>query len=208
MRPLTDRMPKPLLPVRGKPLIEYHLERLARAGIERIVINLAWLGGMIRDALGDGARFGVRIDYSDEATGALETGGGIFRALPLLGGDAFLVVNGDIYSDYPFAQARLPPGRDVHLVLVPNPPQHPNGDFGLERGLALPDAAVRYTFSGIAVYRREFFAECAAGAFPLKPLLIRAMSAGRCSAEVYRGSWQDVGTIERLQALNEAERYT
>jgi MurNAc alpha-1-phosphate uridylyltransferase len=208
MRPLTDRMPKPLLPVRGKPLIEYHLERLARAGIERIVINLAWLGGMIRDALGDGARFGVRIDYSDEATGALETGGGIFRALPLLGGDAFLVVNGDVYSDYPFAQARLPPGRDVHLVLVPNPPQHPNGDFGLERGLALPDAAVRYTFSGIAVYRREFFAECAAGAFPLKPLLIRAMSAGRCSAEVYRGSWQDVGTIERLQALNEAERYT
>jgi MurNAc alpha-1-phosphate uridylyltransferase len=208
MRPLTDRMPKPLLPVRGKPLIEYHLERLARAGIERIVINLAWLGGMIRDALGDGARFGVRIDYSDEATGALETGGGIFRALPLLGGDAFLVVNGDIYSDYPFAQGRLPPGRDVHLVLVPNPPQHPNGDFGLERGLALPDAAVRYTFSGIAVYRREFFAECAAGAFPLKPLLIRAMSAGRCSAEVYRGSWQDVGTIERLQALNEAERYT
>jgi MurNAc alpha-1-phosphate uridylyltransferase len=208
MRPLTDRMPKPLLPVRGKPLIEYHLERLARAGIERIVINLAWLGGMIRDALGDGARFGVRIDYSDEATGALETGGGIFRALPLLGGDAFLVVNGDVYSDYPFAQARLPPGRDVHLVLVPNPPQHPNGDFGLERGLALPDAAVRYTFYGIAVYRREFFAECAAGAFPLKPLLIRAMSAGRCSAEVYRGSWQDVGTIERLQALNEAERYT
>jgi len=208
MRPLTDRMPKPLLPVRGKPLIEYHLERLARAGIERIVINLAWLGGMIRDALGDGARFGVRIDYSDEATGALETGGGIFRALPLLGGDAFLVVNGDIYSDYPFAQARLPPGRDVHLVLVPNPPQHPNGDFGLERGLALPDAAVRYTFSGIAVYRREFFAECAAGAFPLKPLLIRAMSAGRCSAEVYRGPWQDVGTIERLQALNEAGRYT
>jgi MurNAc alpha-1-phosphate uridylyltransferase len=208
MRPLTDRMPKPLLPVRGKPLIEYHLERLARAGIERIVINLAWLGGMIRDALGDGARFGVRIDYSDEATGALETGGGIFRALPLLGGDAFLVVNGDVYSDYPFAQARLPPGRDVHLVLVPNPPQHPNGDFGLERGLALPDAAVRYTFSGIAVYRREFFAECAAGAFPLKPLLIRAMSAGRCSAEVYRGPWQDVGTIERLQALNEAGRYT
>jgi MurNAc alpha-1-phosphate uridylyltransferase len=208
MRPLTDRMPKPLLPVRGKPLIEYHLERLARAGIERIVINLAWLGGMIRDALGDGARFGVRIDYSDEATGALETGGGIFRALPLLGGDAFLVVNGDVYSDYPFAQARLPPGRDAHLVLVPNPPQHPNGDFGLERGLALPDAAVRYTFSGIAVYRREFFAECVAGAFPLKPLLIRAMSAGRCSAEVYRGPWQDVGTIERLQALNEAGRYT
>lgn len=205
MRPLTDGMPKPLLPVRGRPLIEHHLERLAEAGIDRIVINLAWLGGMIRDALGNGARFGVRIDYSDEAPQALETGGGIFRALPLLGEDAFLVVNGDVYSDYPFALAGLPSGRDAHLVLVPNPPQHPHGDFGLECGLALPDAAVRYTFSGIAVYRREFFAGCADGAFPLKPLLIRAMSAGRCSAELHRGSWRDVGTIERLQALNQAD---
>jgi MurNAc alpha-1-phosphate uridylyltransferase len=150
MRPLTDGTPKPLLPVRGKPLIEYHLERLAEAGIDRIVINLAWLGGMIREALGNGARFGVRIDYSDEAPRALETGGGIFRALPLLGDDAFLVVNGDIYSDYPFGRVRLPPGRDAHLVLVPNPPQHSGGDFGLERGLAVPDAAIRYTFSGIA----------------------------------------------------------
>jgi MurNAc alpha-1-phosphate uridylyltransferase len=204
MRPLTDGTPKPLLPVRGKPLIEYHLERLAEAGIDRIVINLAWLGGMIREALGNGARFGVRIDYSDEAPRALETGGGIFRALPLLGDDAFLVVNGDIYSDYPFGRVRLPPGRDAHLVLVPNPPQHSGGDFGLERGLAVPDAAIRYTFSGIAAYGREFFAECAGGAFPLRPLLIRAMAAERCSAELYPGSWHDVGTIERLQALNRA----
>lgn len=203
MRPLTDRTPKPLLPVRGKPLIERHLERLAEAGIVRVVINLAWLGSMIRDALGNGSRFGVRIDYSDEAPQALETGGGIFRALPLLGGGAFLVVNGDVFSDYPFAEAWLPAGRDAHLILVPNPPQHPHGDFGLERGLAVPDAQVRYTFSGIAAYRPEFFAGCTGGAFTLKPLLIRAMAKGRCSAEVYRGSWQDVGTEERLHALNE-----
>ena len=203
MRPLTDRLPKPLLPVRGKPLIEYHLERLAQAGVERIVINLAWLGNMIREALGDGSRFGVRIDYSDEAPQALETGGGVFRALPLLGDGAFLVVNGDVFSDYPFSQAVLAPGRDAHLVLVPNPPQHPTGDFGLARGLAVPDAPVRYTFAGIAAYRREFFAGCVGGAFPLKPLLVRAMSAARCSAELYRGLWQDVGTAERLLALNE-----
>lgn len=205
MRPLTDRLPKPLLPVRGKPLVEYHLERLAQAGVERIVINLAWLGNMIREALGNGSRFGVRIDYSDEAPQALETGGGVFRALPLLGDGAFLVVNGDVFSDYPFSRAVLAPGRDAHLVLVPNPPQHPTGDFGLERGLALPDAQVRYTFAGIAVYRREFFAGCTGGAFPLKPLLLRAMSAARCSAELYRGLWQDVGTAERLLALNAEE---
>jgi N-acetyl-alpha-D-muramate 1-phosphate uridylyltransferase len=204
MRPLTDQVPKPLLPVRGKALIDHHLERLARAGIERIVINLAWLGGMIRDSVGDGSRFGVRIEYSDEAPQALETGGGIFRALPLLGEGAFLVVNGDVFSDYPLAEASLPLERDAHLILVPNPPQHPNGDFGVAGGLALPDAPVRFTFSGIAIYRRELFAGCAGGVFPLKPLLIRAMEKGRCSAEIYRGSWHDVGSIERLNALNQA----
>lgn len=205
MRPLTDRIPKPLLPVRGKPLIEYHLERLARAGIERAVINLAWLGDLIRDALGDGSRFGLKIDYSDEAPRALETGGGIHRALPLLGAGTFLVVNGDVFSDYPFDRAALPAGRDAHLVLVPNPPQHPGGDFGLERGLALAQSGARHTFSGIAVYRPSLFEGCAGGAFPLKPLLVRSMAAGRCSAELYRGLWQDVGTVERLDALNAAE---
>lgn len=203
LRPLTDRIPKPMLPVHGKPLIEYHLERLAQAGVGRFVINLAWLGPLIREALGDGSRFGVRIDYSEEVPHALETGGGIFRALPLLGEGAFLVVNGDVFTDYPFARAGLAPGRDAHLVLVPNPPQHPHGDFGLHEGLAVPDAGVRYTFSGIAVYRREFFAGCSDGAFPLKPLLLRSMAAGRCSADIYQGLWQDVGTVERLQALNE-----
>jgi N-acetyl-alpha-D-muramate 1-phosphate uridylyltransferase len=202
MRPLTDRTPKPLLEARGKPLIEYHIERLAHAGIQHIVINLAWLGSMIRERLGDGARFGVRIHYSEETPSALETAGGIFRALPLLGPGAFLVLNGDVFTDYPLAHAALAPNRDAHLVLAPNPPQHPGGDFGLEHGLALPSAALQYTFAGIAVYRPPFFANCVDGVFPLKPLLLRSMAARRCSAELYSGIWEDVGTVERLEALN------
>jgi N-acetyl-alpha-D-muramate 1-phosphate uridylyltransferase len=202
LRPLTDRVPKPLLRVRGKPLIEHHVERLAHAGIERLVVNLAWLGSMIRDYLGDGSRYGVTITYSEEQPRALETAGGIFRALPDLIPGVFLVVNGDIFTDFPFAQAVLSPDRDAHLVLASNPPQHPGGDFGLEKGLALPSAEVQYTFTGIAVYRAEFFANCVDGVFPLKPLLLRSMAARRCSAELYRGVWEDVGTAERLRALN------
>jgi N-acetyl-alpha-D-muramate 1-phosphate uridylyltransferase len=202
LRPLTDHTPKPLLEVRGKPLIQYHIERLAHAGIDDIVINLAWLGAMIQSYLGDGSRFGVRIQYSEEKPSALETAGGIFRALPMLGPNAFLVLNGDIFTDYPLAQAALAPGRDAHLILVPNPPQHREGDFGLEQGLALASAPLQYTFSGIAVYRPAFFAHCVDGAFPLKPLLLRSMDARRCSAELYRGLWEDVGTAERLAALN------
>jgi MurNAc alpha-1-phosphate uridylyltransferase len=202
MRPLTDTVPKPLLRVRGKPLIERHVERLAESGIAIIVINLAWLGSMIRDHLGDGARFGVAIHYSDEAPQALETAGGIFRALPLLGPDPFLAVNGDVLTDYPFAQLDLDPAHDAHLVLVPNPPQHPRGDFGVVDGSAIAAAADQFTFSGIAVYRPAFFAGCEDGTFPLKPLLVRAMAARRCSAEVYRGIWEDVGTPARLEALN------
>jgi N-acetyl-alpha-D-muramate 1-phosphate uridylyltransferase len=201
MRPLTDHVPKPLLEVHGKPLIEHHIERLAHAGITEIVINLAWLGAMIRDRLGEGAAYGVHIRYSEESPHALETAGGIFRALPLLGG-VFLVVNGDVFTDYPVAHAALAPNRDAHLVLVPNPPQHADGDFGLEHDLALPSAPLRYTFSGIAVYRPEFFANCVDGAFPLKPLLLRSMAARRCSAELYAGIWEDVGTPQRLAALN------
>jgi N-acetyl-alpha-D-muramate 1-phosphate uridylyltransferase len=202
MRPLTDRVPKPLLEVHGKPLIQYHIERLAHAGIAEIVINLAWLGAMIRARLGDGSAYGVRIQYSEESPHALETAGGIFRALPLLGAGAFLVMNGDIFTDYPVAHASLAPDRDAHIVLVPNPPQHALGDFGLERGMALASAPLQYTFSGIAVYRAGFFANCVDGAFPLKPLLLRSMAARRCSAELHRGLWEDVGTPERLAALN------
>jgi len=202
MRPLTDHCPKPLLRVRGKPLIEHHVERLATAGIGRIVINLAWLGSMIRDYLGDGSRYGVTLTYSHEEPHALETAGGIFRALPYLTPGPFLAVNGDVFTDFPFAQTSLDTDRDAHLVLVPNPPQHPSGDFGLDHGLAVPSAAVQFTFSGIAVFRERLFENCVDGAFPLKPLLLRSMAARRCSAELYAGIWEDVGTAERLQALN------
>jgi N-acetyl-alpha-D-muramate 1-phosphate uridylyltransferase len=202
MRPLTDTLPKPLLRVQGKPLIERHVERLAQCGIGRIVINLAWLGSLIREFLGDGSRYGVSIHYSDESPHALETAGGIFRALPELRPGPFLVVNGDVLTDYPFDLLALAEPCDAHLVLIPNPPQHPRGDFGLAHGLALPSAAEQYTFSGIAAYDPAFFAGCADGIFPLKPLLLRAMAAGRCGAELYRGVWEDVGTPERLALLN------
>jgi MurNAc alpha-1-phosphate uridylyltransferase len=202
LRPMTDATPKPLLRVRGQPLIERHVIGLAHAGIEHIVINLAWLGSQIREYLGDGARYGVRIIYSDEQPRALDTAGGIFRAMPHLVPGPFAVINGDIYTNFPFETLEVAPDRDAHLVLVPNPPQHPRGDFGLEQGLALSAAASQYTFSGIALYRCAFFAGCTDGAFPLKPLLLRSMAARRCSAQLYTGQWEDVGTVERLQALN------
>jgi MurNAc alpha-1-phosphate uridylyltransferase len=202
MRPLTDSVPKPLLAVRGQPLIERHVLRLAHAGITRLVVNLAWLGGLIRSHLGDGSRFGVTIEYSDESQGALETGGGIFRALPRLGPGPFLVVNGDIFTDYEFATMRLGSGDDAHLVLVPNPPQHPAGDFAIQGDRALSAGVHQHTFAGIALYRPAFFAGCADGVFPLKPLLLRSIAAGKCGAELFRGQWEDVGTPERLAALN------
>jgi N-acetyl-alpha-D-muramate 1-phosphate uridylyltransferase len=204
MRPLSDSTPKPLLMVHGEPLIERHVRALARAGITRIVINLAWLGRQIRDYLGDGARQGVSISYSEEQPHALETAGGIVRALPGLIPGPFAVVNGDIFTDYPFERLRIDARHDAHLVLAPNPPQHPHGDFGLDNGLALHEAAERFTFTGVAAYREEFFSGCPDGVRPLKPLLLRSMAAGRCSAELYQGIWQDIGTPERLEALNAA----
>ena len=205
MRPLTDTTPKPLLRVHGQPLIERHVQGLVHAGMERIVINLAWLGGQIREYLGDGARFGAAITYSDEAPCALETAGGIFRALPHLSPGPFAVINGDIYTDFPLDTLRLSTDRDAHLVMVPTP-AYLQGDFGLARGEALADAAQRYTFSGIAVYRAAFFAGCVDGVFPLKPLLVRCMQARRCSAQLYTGLWEDVGTPQRLADLNAAAR--
>ena len=202
LRPMTDTTPKPLLPVRGQPLIERHVVGLARAGIARIVINLAWLGSQIRDYLGDGSRYGLTIVYSEEQPRALETGGGITRALPQLSPGPFAVVNGDIYTDFPFETLNVAADRDAHLILAPNPPRHPQGDFGLQHGMAVPAAATQYTFTGIAVYRCAFFAGCSDGVFPLKPLLLRSMAVQRCSAELYTGVWEDVGTPERLQALN------
>ena len=201
MRPLTDTTPKPLLRVHGEPLIERHVARLAAAGVTRIVINLAWLGGQIRGYLGDGARYGATITYSEESPQALETAGGIFRALQYLSPGPFIVVNGDVYTDFPFGTLALDAGHDAHLVMVRNP-SYLKGDFGIERGEARATAADLYTFSGISVYRPAFFEGCVDGVFPLKPLMLRSMAAGRCSAQLFEGLWAEVGTPERLAELN------
>ena len=201
MRPLTDQLPKPLLMVRGTPLIVYHLQRLARCGVRNVVINVAWLGDRIRAALGDGAAFGVSIHYSEEGAQALETGGGIFQALPWLGSEPFLVVNGDVFTDFDFVALSIAPDAWAHLLLVPNPVQHPQGDFALEDGRVVETGSTQWTYSGIGLYRPQLFDGCQPGRFPLLPLLRRAIAAGRLSGEVYRGAWSDVGTIERLAAL-------
>ncbi len=206
MRPLTDHTPKPLLPVGGKPLIVWHLENLARAGCTDIVINHAHLGERIEAALGDGRRFGVSIRYSAEGE-ALETAGGIARALPLLGEAPFLVVNGDIWCDADFSALldRPAPGMLAHLLLVDNPPQHPHGDFVLAGGRLVAQGGACLTFSGIGAYRPELFAAIVPGAKArLAPLLRAALEQGRVSAEHYRGRWVDVGTPERLHALDES----
>jgi len=206
MRPLTDHTPKSLLRVGGKPLIVWTIERLAQAGLREIVINHAHLGAQIEAALGDGAAYGVAIRYSPERE-ALETAGGVANALHLLGDEPFLVVNGDVFSDYPFtrlASRRGAPLGAAHLVLIDNPPHHPNGDFGLDGGRVRGDARTpRLTFSGIGVYRPSLFANIAAGArAPLAPLLIEAMHLDQVSGEHFQGLWIDVGTPERLRALD------
>ncbi|MBW7931246.1 MAG: nucleotidyltransferase family protein [Gammaproteobacteria bacterium] len=201
MRPLTDALPKPLLPVRGRPLIERSIEALGRAGIHELVVNLGWLGERIRGHLGDGARFGARIAYSEEGYPTLETGGGIHHALGLLGPDAFWVVNADVFCDFGFDQRSLPAGILAHLVLVPNPPQHPEGDFGLHEGMVHEGAGRRLTFSGISILHPGLFAGCRPGRFSLVPLLRAAMRDGAVSGEVHDGLWSDVGTPERLAAL-------
>ena len=199
MRPLTLHTPKPLVRAGGVPLIEYHLRALAQAGFTEIVINHAWLGQQIEDHLGDGARFGLSIRYSAEGE-PLETGGGIFQALPLLGVEPFLVVNGDIWTDYDFSRLRQPLDGLAHLVLVDNPAHHPTGDFLLQGGTVTDEgeAAARLTYSGIAVLHPALFAGCSAGAFKLAPLYRQAMAAGKVSGEHFPGRWVDVGTHERL----------
>jgi MurNAc alpha-1-phosphate uridylyltransferase len=201
MRPLTDRVPKPLLEAGGRPLIQYHIERLAAAGIRDIVINHAHLGEQIEATLGDGSRFGVRIRYSPEHT-ALETGGGIFKALPLLGPEPFLVINGDIWSDLDPAGLQMHETDLAHLVLVDNPPHHPSGDFALTDGRVQADGERRLTFSGAGVYSPALFADCRPGAFPLAPLLRAAMAEGRVGGEHHAGRWLDIGTPERLAELD------
>lgn len=202
MRPLTDAVPKPLLRAGDKVLIEYLLDGLAAAGWDEVVINHAHLGDQLRAALGDGRRYGLRIQYSSEGEEGLETGGGIYRALPLLDSDPFLVVNGDIWTDYPFARLPRTLTGLAHLVLVDNPGHHPAGDFVLDHGRVLAAGASKLTFSGIGVYRHALFAGCRPGKFPLAPLLRAAMAEGRVSGEHYRGAWFDVGTPERLAELD------
>ena len=208
MRPLTDLTPKVLLEVGGKPLVQWHVEKLCSAGFQRIVINHAWLGEQIEQALGNGTRFGLRIDYSREAQ-ALETAGGIVNALPLIGAEPFLVVNGDVFTDFDFAllvprlAALANSDLLAHLVLVDNPPHHPSGDFALTNQTVLPDGHLRFTFSGIGIYRPELFSAVGAGErAQLAPLLRAAMSRGAVSGERYHGLWFDVGTPARLAELN------
>ena len=202
MRPLTDTSPKPLLRIGGQTMIERHVHALARVGITGLVINYAHLGEQIEQALGNGHAYGVDISYSPETGGALETGGGIFNALPLLGSDPFLVVNSDIWTDFAFEQLPSQPDGLAHLVMVDNPEHHPQGDFSLSAGLLSQKGPAMLTFSGIGVYRPELFSGCTAGAFPLAPLLRRAMDGGQVSGEHYSGSWFDIGTPERLDAVN------
>ncbi|MGZ8154311.1 MAG: N-acetylmuramate alpha-1-phosphate uridylyltransferase MurU [Burkholderiales bacterium] len=211
MRPLTDATPKPLLTAGGRPLIEWTLEALASCGVTAMVINLAHLGDKIEDALGDGRRWGLRIDYSREPEGALETAGGIAQALPLLGDAPFLLVNGDVYTDYPFAKllnGAVPgPGALAHLVLIDNPAHHRAGDFGLADGRVTADGGTRYTYSGIGVYDPALFAGVARGTRCQLASLIRPqLASGRITGEHYRGRWFDIGTPERLAALDRALR--
>jgi N-acetyl-alpha-D-muramate 1-phosphate uridylyltransferase len=202
MRPITDTLPKPLVPVAGKPLIGYHLSRLAAAGVSEVVVNLSWLGEKIRAALGDGREYGLSISYSDEGPAPLETGGGIFKALPLLGPDPFLVVNGDTWSDIDYGRLALEDAANGHIVLVPNPTHNSRGDFGVEGDMVVDREVDRFTYSGVGVYRPEFFVGCSPGKFPMLPLLKRAIAARLLRGELHRGEWCDVGTPERLATLD------
>ena len=206
MRPLTDESPKPLLPAGGKPLVVWLIESLARAQFTDLVMNVSHLGERIEGALGDGRPWGVRIRYSRESE-ALETAGGIAMALPLLGGEPFAVVNGDIYTDFDFASLRAPRDALAHLVLIDNPAHHPGGDFALQQGLVASDGPVRYTFSGIGVYHPSLFADIVAGTKrQLAAVLRPQIAAGRVTGEHFRGRWHDIGTPERLAALDRALR--
>ena len=203
MRPLSLSTPKPLLEVGGKPLIVWHLERLARAGVAEVVINTSWLAEQFPDRLGDGQRFGLRIHYSYEGAEPLETGGGIVHALPLLGTDPFLVVNGDIFTDFDFACLPSQPERLAHLRLVPLPPFRHGGEFERAVSPLLPDHRGRlFTLSGIAVLRPELFAGCTPGTFSITPLLTKAALCGQVEVAQLSALWEDVGTVERLHALD------
>jgi N-acetyl-alpha-D-muramate 1-phosphate uridylyltransferase len=202
MRPLTDVTPKPLLKVGGKPLIVWHIERLAKAGVKEIVINHAHLGEQIENALGDGSQWDVCIQYSPEQI-ALETAGGIANALPLLGEEPFLVVNGDVFTDIDYANLTLQAAKHAHLVMVDNPTQHPNGDFALIDGQVRVEGGSKLTFSGVGVYSPNIFKEIVRGhAAKLAPLLRTAITKGWVTGVKHCGVWHDIGTPERLKELD------
>jgi len=204
MRPLTDHTPKPLLMAGGKPLIAWHLERLAAAGFKEIVVNHAHLGEQIEAALGDGSQWGLRIAYSPEPPGALETAGGIARALPLLGDEAFLLVNGDVYCDWDFNRARRLADKAAHLVMVANPAHHTGGDFSLDgEHVISAQGEQTLTYAGIGIFSPSLFADIPSGAImKLRPLLDAAIAAGTLTGERYAGRWVDVGTPQRLAELD------
>lgn len=201
MRPLTDVTPKPLLQVNEKPLIAYHLERLSQEGIQRVVINVAWLGKKIIEAVGDGSQFNLHIRYSDEGEQALETAGGIIKALPELA-EQFIVINADVYTDIDVQALKCEQDDTLaHLQLVQNPQFHPNGDFGIEQGFLLAKAPQQYTFSGVACYKKQFFAGLEQGKRALAPIIRKHAQNRRVKASLHEGYWSDVGTPERLAAI-------
>lgn len=205
MRPLTDTCPKPLLPVAGKPLLMWHLEKLARMGVSAVVINTAWLGDALVDAVGDGANWGLHVHWSHEPPGGLETAGGIVQALPLLGDQPFMVVNGDIWTDFDFSVLpRSLEGALGHVVLVNNPLHNPQGDFALSAEGRVKLEGQKLTFSGVSVLSPALFKGVAAGRKALRPLLQQAIAQGRLTGRHYCGAWTDVGTPERLETLEKA----
>ena len=200
LRPLTDELPKPLVEIAGKTLIEYHLEALSGAGFREVVINQGHLGDLLRKSLGDGSHWGLNIHWSDEQPEALETGGGIFKALPQLGTAPFLVINGDLWTDYPFARLRAVKCDWAHLVMVPNPAHNPGGDFALAGARIRETGDRKLTFSGMAVYNPRLFDGCQPGKFSVVPLVRLAMENHLVTGEEFQGDWNDIGTLERLDA--------
>jgi len=198
LRPHTDTCPKPLLEVKGKPMISYHFEALAQAGIKQVVVNVSWLGDKIEEMMGSGSQFGLDIVYSREVE-ALETAGGIVHALEKLD-DRFIVINGDIFTDYPFEQL-LSQKAVAHLVMVENPSHHPKGDFGLSNGYVNNRAGNRHTFAGISCFQKSFFNDLEPGKQALAPLLRKAMEDNYVTAELFEGQWTDVGTLKRWESL-------
>ena len=204
LRPLTDSTPKPLLKVGEKSLIEYHLYKLEKAGIKEVIINTAWLGEQIQQSLGKGEKYNLSIQYSDEGDQALETAGGIIKALPLLGNEPFLIINGDIFTDYDFKQLlNIELNGEAHLIMVENPDHNIKGDFALKNNLLENAGDSLYTYSGIGIYTKQFFAGYPEGVTALAPILKEKIAQQKVSGELFQNAWTDVGTKERLQQLND-----